>query len=119
MPCELQIQTPDAKIRGVELDSDKYSLGRAHTNDLCYPEDASLHKEIGLIYFNAKREPHNAYPHFSQSLALDPNQPELASLLRKATSAQSPQIPGLESFQELFPDSTPPGLPKLPGINLP
>ena len=49
MPCELQIQTPDAQIRRVELDGEKYSLGRAHTNDLCYPEDASLSRKHLLI----------------------------------------------------------------------
>jgi len=42
MSVELQIQTPDAQMRRVKLESEIYSLGRAHSNDLCYPEDASL-----------------------------------------------------------------------------
>lgn len=42
MSYELQIQTPDAEIRRITLDTERYSLGRAHSNDLCYPDDASL-----------------------------------------------------------------------------
>jgi serine phosphatase RsbU (regulator of sigma subunit) len=42
MALELQIQSPDAPLRRVRLTSDAYSLGRAHGNDLCYPDDASL-----------------------------------------------------------------------------
>lgn len=42
MPVELEIRTHDNQIRRVPLDESGVSLGRAHTNDLCYPEDASL-----------------------------------------------------------------------------
>jgi len=42
MSHELLIVTPDHKTRRVNLDTESLSLGRAHTNDLCYPEDASL-----------------------------------------------------------------------------
>lgn len=41
----LQIRTADNEVRRVELDQDAYSLGRAHTNDLCYAEDASLSRK--------------------------------------------------------------------------
>jgi serine phosphatase RsbU (regulator of sigma subunit)/pSer/pThr/pTyr-binding forkhead associated (FHA) protein len=39
---DLLIQTPDRKVRRVPLEADVITLGRAHTNDLCYPNDASL-----------------------------------------------------------------------------
>ena len=39
---ELRIKTPDNKVRRVQLTKDSYSLGRAHSNELCYPDDASL-----------------------------------------------------------------------------
>lgn len=42
MSYELQIQTPDAQVRRVELEASGISLGRAHGNDLCYADDASL-----------------------------------------------------------------------------
>jgi len=46
---ELRINTPDNKVRRVPLDSGVVSLGRAHTNDLCYPDDASLSRRHLLI----------------------------------------------------------------------
>jgi serine phosphatase RsbU (regulator of sigma subunit) len=46
---ELRITTPDDKIRRVPLGTDALSLGRAHTNDLCYPDDASLSRKHLLI----------------------------------------------------------------------
>jgi serine phosphatase RsbU (regulator of sigma subunit) len=46
---ELQIRTPDQKVRTVTLEDKSYSLGRAHSNDLCYPEDASLSRKHLLI----------------------------------------------------------------------
>jgi serine phosphatase RsbU (regulator of sigma subunit) len=42
MPYELQIQSPDAPLKRVKLEGQGCTLGRAHSNDLCYPEDASL-----------------------------------------------------------------------------
>ena len=42
---ELRIKTPDNKVRRVPLTQDSYSLGRAHSNDLCYPDDASLSRK--------------------------------------------------------------------------
>jgi sigma-B regulation protein RsbU (phosphoserine phosphatase) len=49
MPCELQIESADNQIRRVTLDEESYSLGRAHTNQLCYPEDASLSRNHLLV----------------------------------------------------------------------
>ena len=45
MEQELLIVTPDKETRRVTLDNSTLSLGRAHTNDLCYPEDASLSRK--------------------------------------------------------------------------
>ena len=42
MLAELRIRTTDNEVRRVPLDKDTLSLGRAHNNDLCYPDDASL-----------------------------------------------------------------------------
>lgn len=42
MTCELQIETPEHRIRRVTLEGAGLSLGRAHDNDLSFPEDASL-----------------------------------------------------------------------------
>jgi len=42
---ELRIKTPDNKVRLVPLTKGSYSLGRAHSNDLCYPDDASLSRK--------------------------------------------------------------------------
>jgi len=42
MDLHLLILTPDQKTRKVQLDSDCYTVGRAHANDISYPEDASL-----------------------------------------------------------------------------
>jgi serine phosphatase RsbU (regulator of sigma subunit)/pSer/pThr/pTyr-binding forkhead associated (FHA) protein len=39
------INAPDNTSRTVRLDKDEFSLGRAHSNDLCYPEDASLSRQ--------------------------------------------------------------------------
>jgi len=42
MSLELIILTPDHQTRRVPLEGQRVALGRAHSNDLCYPEDASL-----------------------------------------------------------------------------
>jgi serine phosphatase RsbU (regulator of sigma subunit) len=42
MRLELLITTPDHRTRRIPLEGNSISLGRAHSNDLCYPEDASL-----------------------------------------------------------------------------
>ena len=43
--AEIVIQTPDGKSRSLPLDRDKFTLGRASTNELCYPEDAGLSRQ--------------------------------------------------------------------------
>jgi serine phosphatase RsbU (regulator of sigma subunit)/pSer/pThr/pTyr-binding forkhead associated (FHA) protein len=45
MSLELIILTPDHQTRRMSLDGESISLGRAHSNDLCYPEDASLSRK--------------------------------------------------------------------------
>ena len=42
MRLELIILTPDHQTRRFALEGERLTLGRAHSNDLCYPEDASL-----------------------------------------------------------------------------
>lgn len=42
MGFALLIQFPGSDIRRLPLEAERYTVGRAHDNDLCYPEDASL-----------------------------------------------------------------------------
>src|ERR1700730_11677476 len=44
-PRELLVQTPDGKTRRLPLDRDCFMLGRASTNELCYPEDVGLSRQ--------------------------------------------------------------------------
>ena len=45
MATELVIQAPDKVSRKFKLEAGRISLGRAHSNDLCYPDDASLSRK--------------------------------------------------------------------------
>lgn len=45
MVPELKVVSPDGSTRMVRLDRDKLSLGRASTNDLCFPEDSGLSRQ--------------------------------------------------------------------------
>lgn len=49
MARELHIESPDSQVKRIRLDEESYSLGRAHTNRLCYPDDASLSRSHMLI----------------------------------------------------------------------
>ncbi|HLJ47875.1 MAG TPA: SpoIIE family protein phosphatase [Bryobacteraceae bacterium] len=42
---ELKIQGPDGKTRPIPLDRPRITIGRASTNELCYPEDAGLSRQ--------------------------------------------------------------------------
>src|SRR5689334_3900342 len=42
---ELQIHTPDGKIRSLPLDRDSFSLGRSSSNELCYADDVGLSRQ--------------------------------------------------------------------------
>lgn len=42
---ELTVRTPDGKSRAVTLTTNRLTLGRSATNDLCYPEDAGLSRQ--------------------------------------------------------------------------
>jgi sigma-B regulation protein RsbU (phosphoserine phosphatase) len=44
-PRELLVQTPDGKTRRLALDRDCFMVGRASTNELCYPEDVGLSRQ--------------------------------------------------------------------------
>src|SRR5260370_12430261 len=39
------IYTPDGKTTTLILDRDRFTLGRASTNELCYPDDAGLSRQ--------------------------------------------------------------------------
>jgi phosphoserine phosphatase RsbU/P len=41
----LRVRTPDNQVRRVSLEGQTLTVGRAHTNDLCYPDDASLSRQ--------------------------------------------------------------------------
>ena len=42
---EMLIHTPDGKTSTLALDRDRFTLGRASTNELCYPDDAGLSRQ--------------------------------------------------------------------------
>lgn len=42
---EILIHTPDGKTRTLALDRDRFTLGRASSNELCYPDDAGLSRQ--------------------------------------------------------------------------
>ena len=44
-PRELLIHTPDGKTRALQLDRERYTLGRSSVNELCYSEDAGLSRQ--------------------------------------------------------------------------
>ena len=43
--AEMLIHTPDGKTNTLLLDRDRFTLGRASTNELCYPDDAGLSRQ--------------------------------------------------------------------------
>jgi serine phosphatase RsbU (regulator of sigma subunit) len=45
IPRELLIHTPDGKTRTLQLDRDRFTLGRSSANELCYSEDAGLSRQ--------------------------------------------------------------------------
>lgn len=45
MQREIQILSPDGQTRVVPLDSDRISLGRSSTTELCYPDDSGLSRQ--------------------------------------------------------------------------
>jgi sigma-B regulation protein RsbU (phosphoserine phosphatase) len=49
MARELHIESADNQVKRIDLGEDSYSLGRAHTNKLCYPDDASLSRSHMLV----------------------------------------------------------------------
>ena len=44
-PRELMIHAPDGTTRTLQLDQDRFTLGRSSANELCYPEDAGLSRQ--------------------------------------------------------------------------
>ncbi len=44
-PRELLIHTPDGKTRTLQLERDRYTLGRSSANELCYADDAGLSRQ--------------------------------------------------------------------------
>jgi serine phosphatase RsbU (regulator of sigma subunit) len=51
-PRELLIHTPDGKTRALQLDRERYTLGRSSANELCYSEDAGLSRQHLVIERN-------------------------------------------------------------------
>jgi serine phosphatase RsbU (regulator of sigma subunit) len=45
----LSIQTPDGKVAAVTLERDRYRLGRAESNELCYPGVTGLSREHAVF----------------------------------------------------------------------
>ncbi len=45
LPTEILIHTPDGKTQTLALNRERFSLGRASTNELCYPDDSGLSRQ--------------------------------------------------------------------------
>jgi serine phosphatase RsbU (regulator of sigma subunit)/pSer/pThr/pTyr-binding forkhead associated (FHA) protein len=45
MPREIVIQCPDGQIKTVPLQSDRFTIGRSSTAELCFPDDAGLSRQ--------------------------------------------------------------------------
>jgi len=75
------------------------------------PESDDVFREMGMIYFNEKRDIETARTMFARSLSLNSNQPELAILMtQQPHRMQPPRMPGL------LPPMPEPALPQLPEI---
>ena len=48
MSPELEIKSAD-ETRRIPLEGERITVGRAHSNDLCYPDDASLSRRHASI----------------------------------------------------------------------
>lgn len=64
------------------------------------PNDARVHRELGLLYTEQLRDPVRGREHITVSLKLDPNQEDLQQMLANPTSTM-PQLPGLPNLEEL------------------
>ena len=53
-PRELLIHTPDGKTRTLQLDLDRYTLGRSSANELCYADDAGLSRQHMVLEKNGE-----------------------------------------------------------------
>ncbi|MCL4694940.1 MAG: tetratricopeptide repeat protein [Candidatus Hydrogenedentes bacterium] len=76
------------------------------------PRDkARIYRELGMIYFNDKRQPAMAHRYFARSLSIDPNQPELQRLIADLQAGGSPMD---DPNAPLMPSDLMPGLPGVP-----
>lgn len=76
------------------------------------PNDARVHRELGLLYTYQLRNPSRGHQYLARSLELDPDQPEIQRLLSDP-NAIVPDIPGLPNLDTLTdPLSRIPGLPR-------
>lgn len=72
------------------------------------PNDAGVFREIGMLYLNGSQQPELAKRYFSQSIRLNPDQPDLMQMLMGSTAA----APGVET-----PNLA--GVPGLPTVAVP
>lgn len=79
------------------------------------PKDDALFREVGNLYLNERNQPHIAMLYFAQSLALNPNQPDLQFLMARGYDPYSP-MPELPSLgpEIPMPEFARPLVPELP-----
>ena len=81
------------------------------------PESDEVFREMGMIYWNEKRDLETARRMFARSLSLNRNQPELAILMtQQLQRMEAPQMPG---FVPPMPEPALPQLPKVPTLPRP
>jgi hypothetical protein len=99
-----------------------------------YAEDATLWRKMGMIYLEGKNDRFTAMRFLSQSLKLDPNQPDLQQIVNQGDpntptgpnlpgapdpTANMPQIPGIGQGGVPGVPGAPGGIPGLPNLNIP
>ncbi|GMW03113.1 MAG: hypothetical protein AMXMBFR84_42490 [Candidatus Hydrogenedentota bacterium] len=90
--------------------------------------EAKVHREMGMIYLESKKDNLRAMQSFSQSLSIDSNQPGLSELMsRLAAQANQPQsqdptipnpmpLPSIPGIDAHLPQIPVPEIPSLPGL---
>jgi tetratricopeptide (TPR) repeat protein len=68
-----------------------------------HPEDAALHHNLGLVYYEVLRDDVQAARHFATAVELNPEEPRSRHFLAKAIRRQDPWLGRLYWFRFLFP----------------
>lgn len=66
------------------------------------PQDPAVFREIRMVYLHAANQPQLAHRYFSQSIRLNPNQPDLTQMLTSSSAgATIPEMPKTANISEI------------------